>query len=81
MREHGGKSLHPGTWENALDWATKPLHATSSLIDPDTYRAFDYLVDETVHDASAPAIPQETWRTLNPQRQSADVSNAIAVSQ
>jgi tetratricopeptide (TPR) repeat protein len=64
LREHGGKSLHPGTWENALDWATKPLHATSSLIDPDTYRAFDYLVDETLYDASAPAIPEATWRTL-----------------
>ena len=34
LADRGGAVLHPGTWENAVEWATTPLHATSSLIDP-----------------------------------------------
>ncbi len=64
LADRGGALLHPGSWENAVDWATTPLHATSSLIDPETYQAFDYLVNEAVQDPATPAIPEAVWRTL-----------------
>ncbi|CAM3539752.1 tetratricopeptide repeat protein [Kibdelosporangium persicum] len=64
LADRGGTVLRPGTWENAYDWATTPLHATSSLIDPETHQAFDYLVNETSNDPTAPVIPEATWRTL-----------------
>lgn len=73
LADRGGTLLHPGTWENAVAWATKPLHATSSLIDSETYQAFDYLVNETAQDRTAPAIPEATWRTLMEQLTPHDV--------
>ena len=73
LTARGGASLHPGSWENAVEWATTPLHATSSLIDPETYQAFDYLVNEAVQDATTPAIPEAVWRTLLEQLAPDDV--------
>lgn len=57
----------PGTWENALAWATQPLHATSSLLGPagdDRYLAFDYLVDAAARNPHAAPIPAATWLAL-----------------
>jgi hypothetical protein len=73
LTDRGGALLHPGTWENAVDWATTPLHATSSLIDPRTYQAFDYLVNEAALDPTTPAIPEAVWRTLLEQLAPDDV--------
>lgn len=73
LADRGGALLHPGSWENAVDWATTPLHATSSLIDPQTYQAFDYLVNEAVQDPTTPAIPEAVWRTLLEQLAPDDV--------
>ncbi|WP_233223706.1 tetratricopeptide repeat protein [Amycolatopsis sp. CA-128772] len=64
LADRGGALLHPGSWENALAWATAPLHATSSLLDPQTYQAFDYLVNEAVLDPATPPVPEAVWRTL-----------------
>lgn len=56
--------LKPGTrpepWEEALAWATQPLHATSSLLEPvaDGYLAFDYLLDRTE------PIPDAVWTAI-----------------
>lgn len=61
----------PGTWEAALAWATRPLHATSSLLEPagGGYLAFDYLVD-----TSTSPIPEATWRTLIAEAPPADLA-------
>jgi len=67
LRDMGGAALRPGPWQNALAWATQPLHATSSLLlpaDDEHYLAFDYLVDAVAADAAAPAVPAGTWRAL-----------------
>ncbi|RSM37933.1 hypothetical protein DMA12_34825 [Amycolatopsis balhimycina DSM 5908] len=64
LADRGGALLHPGSWENAVEWATAALHATSSLIDPQTYQAFDYLVNEASLDPATPTIPEAVWRTL-----------------
>lgn len=64
LADRGGTALHPGTWENAVEWATKPLHTTSSLIDPETRQAFDYLVNEAVQDPATPPVPEAVWRAL-----------------
>ncbi|MFE0522971.1 hypothetical protein [Streptomyces sp. NPDC058954] len=48
LTEHGGIRLHPEPLEQALQWATTPVHATSSPLiphDDERYTAFDYLVD------------------------------------
>jgi eukaryotic-like serine/threonine-protein kinase len=56
--------LKPGTrpepWEEALAWATEPLHATSSLLEPvaDGFLAFDYLLDRTE------PIPDAVWTAI-----------------
>jgi eukaryotic-like serine/threonine-protein kinase len=56
--------VKPGTrpepWADALAWATQPLHATSSLLEPvaDGYLAFDYLLDRT------DPIPDEVWQAI-----------------
>ena len=63
----GGVALRPEPLDQAWDWATKPLHATSSLLLPKkngTYLAFDYLHDSL--DAQRPPrrIPEWTWHAL-----------------
>ncbi|MFI9817875.1 hypothetical protein [Saccharothrix variisporea] len=48
LRGRGGHRLRPEPVEEALDWATTPLHATSSLLIPHgdgQFLAFDYLID------------------------------------
>jgi hypothetical protein len=71
----GGAALRPDPWDNALAWATQPLHATSSLLEPadDGYLAFDYLVDEAARDPTAPPIPDATWQALIQHAEPADV--------
>lgn len=67
LRDRGGAALRPDTWENALAWATQPLHATSSLLVPvgeDRHLAFDYLVDAAASDPDTPPIPDATWQAL-----------------
>lgn len=53
-----------GQWEDALAWATRPVSATSSMLEPVAggYLAFDYLVD-AVH-ATDFMIPAPTWEVL-----------------
>ena len=50
----------PEPWDEALTWATQPLHGTSSLLEPVAggYLAFDYLLDrpDPVPDAAWAAI-------------------------
>jgi hypothetical protein len=50
----------PESWETALDWATRPLHGTSSLLEPvdDGYLAFDYLLDST------DPVPDAVWDAI-----------------
>ncbi|WP_194892795.1 tetratricopeptide repeat protein [Catenulispora pinisilvae] len=67
LARRGGQALRPEPWAEALDWATKPLHATSSLLlprDGDTYLSFDYLHDSVEAENLPPRIPEETWRML-----------------
>ncbi|MCE7003025.1 hypothetical protein LWC34_09320 [Kibdelosporangium philippinense] len=67
LTDRGGVALRPEDWDEALDWATQPLHATSSLLEPhpgDEYLAFDYLVDAAAK-ASAPArVLDATWQAV-----------------
>jgi eukaryotic-like serine/threonine-protein kinase len=60
--------------DTALAWATQPLHATSSLLEPadDGYLAFDYLVDEAARDPTTPPIPDATWKALIQHAEPAD---------
>jgi len=76
LRDRGGATLRPGSWENALAWATQPLHATSSLLQPagdDNYLAFDYLVDATAWDPASSTVPDATWHALIEYAEPADV--------
>ncbi|MER6816254.1 hypothetical protein ABT299_43915 [Spirillospora sp. NPDC000708] len=55
------------TWEEALEWATEPLHATSSLLMPaadDHYVAFDYLADAADDASSVPDVPSHAWEAV-----------------
>lgn len=55
----GGQLLRPESLEEALTWATTPLHATSSLLLPGkdgTYLAFDYLIDAVDKDPIVPDV-------------------------
>jgi hypothetical protein len=55
------------SWEAALDWATRPLHATSSMLEPlgnDEYLAFDYLLDAAVQDEETPPVPDAVWTSI-----------------
>jgi hypothetical protein len=64
LDERGGAALRPEDWEAALAWATQPLHATSSLLEPDAHGgllAFDYLVDQASQDPAAPPVPDVVW--------------------
>jgi eukaryotic-like serine/threonine-protein kinase len=48
LQQRGGQLLRPESLEDALAWATMPLHATSSLLlpaDDGRYLAVDYLID------------------------------------
>lgn len=53
-----------GNWGNALAWATRPIAATSSMVEPvdSGYLAFDYLVDAT--HATDFVVPAPTWEVL-----------------
>jgi hypothetical protein len=76
LRDRGGAALRPGSWDNALAWATQPLHATSSLLEPagdDHYLAFDYLVEATAWDSDIPPVPDVTWQALIEHAEPADV--------
>jgi hypothetical protein len=50
----------PESWDAALDWATEPLHGTSSLLEPvdDGYLAFDYLLHSTE------PVPDVAWDAI-----------------
>ena len=67
LAARGGPILRPGSWESAVAWATQPIHATSSLLEPaddDSWLAFDYLVDAAANDPTAPPTPDETWTAV-----------------
>lgn len=62
LAARGGGRLRPESWEEALEWATRSLYATSGLLipqDPDTYSVFDYLPDAV----DAPIL-DDTWARL-----------------
>jgi eukaryotic-like serine/threonine-protein kinase len=76
LRAWGGAALRPDSWDNALAWATQPLHATSSLLEPagdDSYLAFDYVVDEARRDPATPPIPDAVWQALLQHAEWADL--------
>lgn len=55
------------SWEQALEWATQPLHSTSSLLVPagdDEHVAFDYLADALDEAMGVPDVPTGTWEAL-----------------
>ncbi|WP_141585535.1 hypothetical protein [Actinomadura sp. WMMA1423] len=55
------------SWEQALEWATEPLHTTSSLLVPapdDHYVAFDYLADAADDTPSFPDVPPHAWQAV-----------------
>ncbi|MFI5586229.1 hypothetical protein ACIA5G_14405 [Amycolatopsis sp. NPDC051758] len=59
LDRRGGRLLRPESPEEAILWATTPLHATSSLLlphDNETYLAFDYLIDAVAKDPVAPEV-------------------------
>ena len=67
LAARGGPMLRPGSWKNAVAWATQPIHATSSLLEPaedDCWLAFDYLVDAAANDPAAPPILDEIWTAV-----------------
>ena len=67
LESRGGGELRPESWAEALEWATTPLHAASSLLlaQPDGgYLAFDYLPNTLDAQAPPPRIPEATWRIL-----------------
>ncbi|MCX5247116.1 tetratricopeptide repeat protein [Streptomyces sp. NBC_00201] len=58
LEQHGGTRLRPESLTSALEWATTPVHATSSPLvpaDDDGYTAFDYLIDALPKDSPPPA--------------------------
>lgn len=59
LQQRGGHLLRPESLEDALAWATRPLHATSSLLLPAgdrTYLAFDYLIDAADKTPISPVV-------------------------
>lgn len=56
LRARGGERLRPEPAQAALEWATTPLYATSSLLLPagDGFLAFDYLIDAADKDRVPP---------------------------
>jgi eukaryotic-like serine/threonine-protein kinase len=67
LESGGGSELRPEPWAEALQWATTPLHAASSLLlaQPDGgYLAFDYLHNTLDAQAPPPRIPEATWKIL-----------------
>ncbi|WP_151476398.1 tetratricopeptide repeat protein [Streptomyces albicerus] len=67
LERRGGTALRPESWEDALTWATEPLHATSSLLlphDGDHHQAFDYLHHTLDEQVPPPRIPAAIWETL-----------------
>ncbi|WP_410667565.1 hypothetical protein [Amycolatopsis sp. cmx-4-68] len=64
LDDRGGAALRPEAWEEALAWATQPLHATSSLLEPDArgdLLAFDYLLDHASRNPAQPPVPDVVW--------------------
>ncbi|XVQ09202.1 tetratricopeptide repeat protein [Spirillospora sp. CA-255316] len=67
LAEPGRSYLRLESWEEALAWATEPLHATSSLLMPagdDHYVAFDYLADAVDDTGPAPEVPDHAWEAV-----------------
>ncbi|NUO40797.1 MAG: tetratricopeptide repeat protein [Streptomyces sp.] len=69
LAERGGPVLRPESWEAALDWATTPFFATSSLLMPhpaqaDHYYVFDYLADAVDTAPEFTPILDGTWGRL-----------------
>ncbi|MEV5887851.1 tetratricopeptide repeat protein [Nonomuraea fuscirosea] len=63
------------SWDEALAWATEPLHSTSSLLVPvelDRYLAFDYLADAYDTTLGWPAVPDDVWQAVTAHVRSAD---------
>ncbi|MER5402572.1 tetratricopeptide repeat protein [Streptomyces sp. NPDC002599] len=69
LAARGGPVLRPEDWDAALDWATTPFFATSSLLLPhpaveDHYYVFDYLADAIDTAPEFTAILDGTWGRL-----------------
>lgn len=74
LESRGGDELRPEPWADALDWATTPLNAASSLLlaQPEGgYLAFDYLHNTLDALAPPPRVPEATWKILVEQADSA----------
>jgi hypothetical protein len=58
--------LTPAAFDSGLEWATRPVQATSALLNPvgGGYVAFDYLLDTLQADPNGPAVPQSVWERL-----------------
>ena len=63
----GGQLLGPENFDDALDWATKRRYGVTSLLlpgkQPQSYRAFDYLIDMTMTSEGMSPVPGVIWET------------------
>ena len=69
LRARGGERLRPEPAQTALEWATTPLYATSSLLLPagDGFLAFDYLIDAAGKDPVPPQALEALIAFSTPQ--------------
>jgi eukaryotic-like serine/threonine-protein kinase len=76
LADAAGRHVRLDTWEDALAWATQPLHSTSSLLlpsGPGRYVAFDYLGDALDEYPHPPDLPGPAWEALIEYVPAADV--------
>ncbi|MEV5850119.1 tetratricopeptide repeat protein [Streptomyces sp. NPDC051985] len=69
LAARGGPALRPENWETALDWATTPFYATSSLLLPhdasgEHVQVFDYLPDAVDTAPGFTPVLDGTWDRL-----------------
>jgi hypothetical protein len=75
LAARGGPLLRPEPFDDALSWATRTLHATSSLLVPverGRYRPFGYLTDAVAADLQQADVQDNTWRVLITRMSPAD---------
>ena len=78
LDRRGGHLLRPEPVDDAIEWATTPWHATSSLLipgDDGTLIAFDYLID-AIERVSIPAGALEAFVDAGHQSELRDIGEA-----
>lgn len=78
LSKRGGHRLRPESIDSAIQWATTPLHATSSLLIPDddgNLTAFDYLID-AIERVAIPAGAFEAFVSAGRPEEFMDIGQA-----